>query len=121
MQDPRWDQIFIPGGKGGIPLPKVGSRHSLGSWVGLPGSHLYPASQFTWGKHKEISHFYPNLFISLAYILFSCSTEVKQWEKSGSAANKPKLDPVEEPGTSGVSSTSKIRKFKGKEKRKITF
>ena len=23
MRDPRWDQIFIPGGKGGIPPPKV--------------------------------------------------------------------------------------------------
>ena len=28
MRDPRWDQIFIPGGKGGIPPPKAGSRHS---------------------------------------------------------------------------------------------
>ena len=28
---------------------------------------------------------------------------------------------VEEPGTSGVSSTSETRKFKGKDKRKITF
>ena len=49
MRDPRWDQIFIPGGKGGIPPPKAGSRHShLGSWVGLPGSHLYPTWHFTW-------------------------------------------------------------------------
>ena len=49
MRDPRWDQIFIPGGKGGIPPPKVGSRHShLGSWMGLPGSRLYPAWHFTW-------------------------------------------------------------------------
>ena len=69
----------------------------------------------------KISHFYPNLFISLTYILASGSNEVKQEEKSGSAAKKPKVDPVEEPGTSGVSSTSKTRKFKGKDKRKITF
>ena len=49
MRDPRWDQIFIPGGKGGIPPPKAGSRHShLGSWVGLPGSRLYPTWHFTW-------------------------------------------------------------------------
>ena len=25
MRDPRWDRIFTPDGKGGIPLPKVGS------------------------------------------------------------------------------------------------
>ena len=68
-----------------------------------------------------MSHFYPNLFISLTYILASGSTEVKQEEKSGSAAEKPKLDPIGEPGTSGLSSTSKTRKFKGKDKRKITF
>ena len=73
-------------------------------------------------KHKnEISHFYPNLFISLTYILTSCSTEVKQKEESGSAAKKPKLDPIEEPGTSGVSNSSETKKFKGKDKRKITF
>ena len=52
--------------------------------------------------------FYPNLFISLTYILASCSTKVKQEEESDS-------------GTSGVSSTSETRKFKGKDKRKITF
>ena len=68
-----------------------------------------------------MSHFYPNLFISLTYILASGSTEVKQEEKSGSAAKKPKVDPIGEPGTSGVSSTSKTRKFKGKDKRKVTF
>ena len=40
MRDPGWDQIFIPGGKGGIPPPKAGSRHShLGSHVGKVGSH----------------------------------------------------------------------------------
>ena len=72
-------------------------------------------------KHKEISGVCPKLFISLAYILSSCSTEVKQEEKSGSAAKKRKVDAVEEPVTSGVSSTSKTRKFKGKDKRKITF
>ena len=43
----------------------------------------------------------------------SHSTEVKQEEDSGSAAKKSKLDPVREPGTSGVSSTSK--KMKGKQ------
>ena len=68
-----------------------------------------------------MSHFYPNLFISLTYILASGSTEVKQEEKSGSAAKKPKLDPTGEPGTSGVSNTRKTRKFKGKDKKKITF
>ena len=52
--------------------------------------------------------------------LLLCSTEVKQKEKSGSATKKPKLDPTGEPGTSGVSSTRKTRKFKGKDKRKIT-
>ena len=73
-------------------------------------------------KHKnEISHFYPNLFISLTYIPASGSTEVKQEEKSGSAAKKPRLDPTGEPGTSGVSNTRKTRKFKGKDKKKITF
>ena len=73
-------------------------------------------------KHKnEILHFYPNLFIYLTYILASCSNEVKQEEKSGSAVKKPKLDPTGEPGTSGVSNTSKTRKFKRKGKRKITF
>ena len=70
---------------------------------------------------NEILHFYPNLFISLTYKLASASNEVKQKEKSGSAAKKPEIGPFGEPGTSGVSSTSKTRKFKGKEKRKITF
>ena len=70
---------------------------------------------------QKISHFYPNLFISLTHILASGSTEVKQEEESGSAAKKPKIDPIGEPGTSGVSSTSKTRKFKGKDKRKVTF
>ena len=52
----RWDQIFIPGGKGGIPLPKVGSCHShLGSWAGLLGSHLYPAWHFTWVLGAELN------------------------------------------------------------------
>ena len=73
-------------------------------------------------KHKKKNlHFYPNLFISLIFILASCSTEVKQEEESGSTAKKPGFDPFEEPGISGVSSTSKTRKFKGKEKRKIRF
>ena len=73
-------------------------------------------------KHtNEILHFYPNLFISLTYILASASNEVKQKEKRGSAAKKPKIDPFGEPGTFGVSSTSKTRKFKGKAKRKITL
>ena len=49
-----------------------------------------------------------HLFISLAYILASGSTEVRQEEKRGW-------------GTSGVSSTSETRKFKGNDKRKITF
>ena len=72
--------------------------------------------------HKnEISHFYPNLFISLTYILAPSSTEVKQEEESDSAVKKPRLDPTGEPGTSGVSSTSKTRRFKGKDKGKITF
>ena len=51
----------------------------------------------------------------------SGSTEVKQEKKSDSAAKKRKLDPTGEPGTSGVSSTSKTRKFEGKDKGKITF
>ena len=73
-------------------------------------------------KHKnEISYFYHDLFISITYILASGSTEVKQEEKSGSAAKKPKFDPIGEPGISGVSSTSETGKFKGKDKRKITF
>ena len=73
-------------------------------------------------KHKnEISHFYPNFFISLTYIPASCSTEVKQEEKSGSAVTKPKRNPFRISRTFGVSSTSETRKFKGKEKRKITF
>ena len=72
-------------------------------------------------KLKEISHFYPNLFISLTYILARGSPEVKQEEESDSAAKKPKLDSVGEPEISGVSSTSETRKFKGKDRRKITF
>ena len=73
-------------------------------------------------KHKnEISHFYPNLFISLTYIPASCSTEVKQEEESGSAVTNPKRNPIRKCRTFGVSSTSETRKFKGKEKRKITF
>ncbi|XP_066019593.1 uncharacterized protein [Pocillopora verrucosa] len=40
------------------------------------------------------------------------STEVKQEEESDSAVKKPRLDPTGEPGTSGVSSTSKTRRFK---------
>lgn len=39
-------------------------------------------------------------------------TEVKQEEENGSAAKKPTLDTVEEPGTSRVSSSSETRKFK---------
>ena len=58
---------------------------------------------------------FPNLFISLTYILASGSTEVKQEEKSGSAAITRK------PGTSGVSNTPKTWNYKGKDKRKITF
>ena len=46
---------------------------------------------------------------------------MKQEEESGSAAQKHKLDPIGEPGTSGLSYPSKTRKFKGKGKRKITF
>ena len=65
--------------------------------------------------------FYPNLFISLTYIPASGSTEVEQKEKSGPAAKKLKLDPFGKPGTSGVSSTSKTRKFKGKDKGKLHF
>ena len=42
-------------------------------------------------------------------------------EESGSAAQKHKLDPIGEPGTSGVSNTSKTQKFKGKDKRKLHF
>ena len=53
--------------------------------------------------------------------LLLCSTEVKQKEKSGLATKKPKLDPTGEPGTSGVSSTRKTRKFKGKDQRKLHF
>nr|XP_058956750.1 uncharacterized protein y4fB-like [Pocillopora verrucosa] len=51
----------------------------------------------------------------------SGSTEVEQKEKSGPAAKKLKLDPFGKPGTSGVSSTSKTRKFKGKDKGKLHF
>ena len=73
-------------------------------------------------RHKnEISHFYPNFFISLTYILAFGITEVNQEEKGGSAAKKPKLDPIGEPQTSRVSSTSETRKFESKDKRKITF
>lgn len=42
-------------------------------------------------------------------------------EESGSAAQKHKLDPIGEPGTSGVSNTSKTRKFKGRIKGKLHF
>ena len=44
---------------------------------------------------------------------------MKQEEDSGSAAQKHKFDPIGEPETSGVSSSSKRRKFEGKDKRKI--
>ena len=72
-------------------------------------------------KHKEISHLYPNLFISLAYILASASNEVRLKEESGSAAKKPKFVSNGEPGISGVSSARKTRKFKGKDKGKLHF
>ena len=58
------------------------------------------------------------LFISLTYILVSGSVVDKQEEKSGS---KRKRDPFGELEPSGASSTSKKRKFQGKDKRKITF
>ena len=59
--------------------------------------------------------------LSYLQLLASGSTEVKQEKKSGSAAKKPKLDPIGEPGTSEVSNTSETRKFKGKDKGKIAF
>ena len=65
--------------------------------------------------------FYPYFFISLTDLPASGSTEVRPEEESGVAAQKHKLDPIGEPGTSGVSNTSKTQKFKGKDKRKITF
>ena len=58
MRDPGWVRIFIPDGKGGIPLPKVGSHHShLGSHVGLAGSHLDPVWYFTWVHRKNTHQF----------------------------------------------------------------
>lgn len=73
-------------------------------------------------KHKnEILCFYCNLFIPLIYILASCSMEVKPDEESGSAAKKPNLDLLGEPRTSGESSTRETGKFKGKDKRKVSF
>ncbi|XP_066019524.1 uncharacterized protein [Pocillopora verrucosa] len=42
----------------------------------------------------------------------SGSNEVKQEEESDSAIEKPKLNPIGEPGTSGVSNTCEKRKFK---------
>ena len=72
---------------------------------------------------QKILHFNPNLFISLTYIpvLAFGSNEAKQEEENVSAAKKLKLDTTGQPGTSGVSSTSKTGKIKGKDKRKITF
>ena len=64
------------------------------------------------------------LFCRLHLLNFSSSDKIvciKQEEESGSAAKNPELDPIGEPGTSGVSSTSETRKFKSKDKRKITF
>ena len=72
-------------------------------------------------SRKKCRHRNEILFISLTDILAYSSTEVKQEEESGSAAKKPKLDAIGEPGTSGVSNTSKTRKFKGEDKRKTTF
>ena len=77
MRDPGWDQIFIPGGKGGIPPPKAGSRHShLGSHVGLAGSRTYPACHFTWVptivESDTYSHFcYPHYLHHKGNIPFS--------------------------------------------------
>ena len=49
MQESRI-KCWIPGRiKFSSQVGKVGSRHShLGSWMGLPGSRLYPAWHFTW-------------------------------------------------------------------------
>ena len=77
-----------------------------------------PVSRRKYKHTNEILHFYHNLFISLTYILTCCSTVVKQEEESGSAAKNPKLEPTGELGSSEVSSTSKTRKFKGKDIRK---
>ena len=71
-------------------------------------------------KHKEMSHFYPNLFIALTYIQASSSTKGKQEKESGSAAKRFRHVTIGEPETSGVSSTSETGKFKGKDKREIT-
>ena len=71
-------------------------------------------------KHKKY-HIFTLTFSSLTYILASSSTEVNLEKERDSAAKKPKRVAIGEPGTSGVSSTSKTRKFKGKDKRKITF
>ena len=57
-------------------------------------------------------HFYPNLFISLTYILASASYEVKKKEKSGSATKKPKLTLLENLELLVYPAT---RKFKGKD------
>ena len=45
MWDPRWDQIFIPGGKGGIPPFPPGI---LGGIAGIP-----PTSNFSLEYHKN--------------------------------------------------------------------
>ena len=60
----------------------------------------------------EISHFYPDLFISLTYILASGSAKVNPEKERGSAVKKRKLY---------FRVSSGERKFKGKDKRKITF
>ena len=62
--------------------------------------------------------FLPKLLLSLTYILVSYSTEVKEEVDSGSDAKKSKLDPIGEPGTSGVSSTGKT--VEGKDIRNVT-
>ena len=72
--------------------------------------------------NETLPFFTPTFVVTLIYILASHSTEVEREEDSvdsGSAAKRPKLDPVKEPGTSGVTSTS--RTMKGKVMRTIAF
>ena len=66
MRDPRWDQIFIPGGKGGIPPPKAGSRPGI--LGGIAG--ILPISRLTFylGVHT-----FSHILFSLCGFFFNSS------------------------------------------------
>ncbi|XP_066016648.1 mannosylfructose-phosphate synthase-like [Pocillopora verrucosa] len=77
-------------------------------------SNADPLANLRKSKHLVLGRVHELHYVSPQPLqVASGSTEVKQEKKSGSAAKNCKLDHTGEPGTSGVSSTSKTRKFEG--------